>query len=209
MALTQGIWSDGLVSQPTPDRFLSRQHSHECHAWLTYNWGFRNETPLFHVSNLPGWSQKQFESFLHGYGSLCLNQATQRSCCLMYLSFSLPCCCAALLQQQLRVAVLPCDLHSSLGSFHFLADTPELYLQRERRGFHTKLSTDAKCRKLCPAMLGLIKGTLEKSLFGNISLSPVILCWNSSGLTVRLSLGSHLAILNHCRVRREGYFYFL
>lgn len=138
MALSQGIWTDGLVSQLTPDRLLSRQHSHECHAWLTYYQGFRNETHLFYLGNLSGWSQReQFESFFHGYGSSCLNQARQRSCCLVQPHFSLPWRCAAP-QEQLGVAVLPCDLHCSLCSFHFLADTPELYPQRERRGFHTK-----------------------------------------------------------------------
>lgn len=64
MALSQGIWTDGLVSQLTPDRLLSRQHSHECHAWLIYYKGFRNETHLFYLGNLSGWSQReQFESF--------------------------------------------------------------------------------------------------------------------------------------------------
>lgn len=37
-------------------------------------------------------------------------------------------------------------------------------------GVSREKDTDANCRKLCPAMLGLIKGTLTKSLLGNTSL---------------------------------------
>lgn len=101
------------------------------------------------------------------------------------------------------VCTVPCA-HSI-----FLLTHGELYPQREHQGFHTKKSTDANCRNLSPTMLGLIKGTLEKSLFGNISLSPVTLCWNSSVFMATLSLESHLVISNQCHVGREGYFYFV
>lgn len=103
MALSQGICSglmDWCHSWHLTDfyRPLTRQHSPEYHARLTYYLAFRNEIHLFHFGNLSGWSQKQFEIFLHGYGSSCLNQATQRCCCLMQLNLLLLCSSAGAAQ---------------------------------------------------------------------------------------------------------------
>lgn len=137
-------WWTGVTV--TPDRLLSGQHSHGCHTWLTHYLGFRNEMHLFHFGGLSGWSQKQFESFLHGCGSSCLNQAAQRSCCLRQLNSLLPCCYAAP-QEQLRVAVLPCGLHCSLCSFHFLADTRGVVSPEGASGVSYKIVHRCKLQK--------------------------------------------------------------
>lgn len=79
-------------------------------------------------------------------------------------------CWSAYPQEQLRVAVLPCGLNHSLAWFLFLADTQGVVSPEWASGVSYEKNTDANCRNLCPTMLGLIKGTLKKSLFSNTSL---------------------------------------